>query len=180
MKKYWIQDREAGNKIEWFNSEIEAEEQMEKYEAEDKENGIYEPDFYEIEEEVTFTAEELTANFCPIYIISVPHQLPAQKLIFYSEYEIIEYAMEKDPDWDVEDIAEAIESISSDWNSCKVIRNLYDCFWAWKTATHQAGKIRSHIINIINQNTEIYLEDYEEAEKFMAAIETTCKELLNK
>ena len=126
------------------------------------------------------TEKELTANFDYIYIISVPHQMPSCRFIFCNEEEIIDYAIEKNPDWEVENIEEAIESIGSDWNSCRVIRSIEDCFWTWKSATHQAGKIRSHIINIINEDTDIRLEDYEEAEKFMAAIEPTCKEILNK
>lgn len=126
------------------------------------------------------TEKELTANFDHIYIISVPHQMPSRKLTFWSEEEIIDYAIEKDPDWEVETVQDAIDYIRSDWNSCEVIRNIEDCFWAWKSATHKGDEIRSHIIDIINDDTDIYLEDYEDAEKFMEAIEPICKEILNK
>lgn len=50
MKKYWIQDREAGNKIEYFTTLEEAKRNLDKYEAEDKEDGTYTKDFYEIVE----------------------------------------------------------------------------------------------------------------------------------
>lgn len=126
------------------------------------------------------TEKELTANFDHIYIISVPHQMPCRKLTFWDEEEIINYAIEKYPDCEVKTVEEAIDSIGSDWNSRKVIRNVEDCFWAWKSATHKADEIRNHIIDIINDDTEIYLEDYEDAEKFMAEIEPICKEILNK
>lgn len=165
MKKYWIQDREAG-KIEWFNSEIEAEEQIERYETEDREAGIYEPNFYEIEEEVIFTAEEIAANFDHIYIISVPHQMPCRKLTFWSDDEIVSYANEYRSDCDAETVQDAIDCISADWNTCKVIRNIEDCFNAWKSATHKAGEIHKHIIDIMNDETEVEFEDYAEAEKF--------------
>jgi hypothetical protein len=125
-----------------------------------------------------YTEKELTANFDHIYIISVPHQMPSKKLTFWNEQEIIDYATEQNIDWEVKTVEDAIDCIRSDWNSCEVIRNIEDCFWVWKSATHKAGEIRSHIINIINDDTDIYLEDYEDAEKFMAAIEPTCKEIL--
>lgn len=48
MKKYIIQDREAGNRIESFDSIAEAEAALAQYEGRDKEEGIYEPGFYEI------------------------------------------------------------------------------------------------------------------------------------
>ena len=50
MKKYIIQDREAGNQIDEFNTYEEAKEQLGKYEAEDREDGVFEEDFYEIVE----------------------------------------------------------------------------------------------------------------------------------
>lgn len=52
MKKYVIQDREAGNKIEWFETLEEAEKCLKEYEEEDKKDGIYEEDFYEIVEDL--------------------------------------------------------------------------------------------------------------------------------
>ena len=50
MKKFKIQDREAGNEIDVFESYEEAKAALEEYEAQDKKDGIYEPDFYEIVE----------------------------------------------------------------------------------------------------------------------------------
>lgn len=47
---YIIQDREAGNVIDEFNSYTEAEEALSRYEEEDQANGDYEPNFYEIVE----------------------------------------------------------------------------------------------------------------------------------
>lgn len=51
MKKYIIRDKEAGNKIASFNSYDEAVRELQSYEAEDKRNEEYTPDFYEIIEE---------------------------------------------------------------------------------------------------------------------------------
>lgn len=50
MKKYkWIiRDREAGNKIDCFTTLEEAKRTLKEYEEQDKIDGIYEPDFYEI------------------------------------------------------------------------------------------------------------------------------------
>ena len=48
MKKYIIRDRETGNKIASFDSYDEAAKELENYEAEDKRNEEYTPDFYEI------------------------------------------------------------------------------------------------------------------------------------
>lgn len=48
MNKYIIRDREAGNKIATFDSYGEAVKELENYEAEDKRNEEYTPDFYEI------------------------------------------------------------------------------------------------------------------------------------
>lgn len=45
---YWIADREAGNIIEEFETREEAKKALAAYEAADKENEIYTPDFYEI------------------------------------------------------------------------------------------------------------------------------------
>ena len=50
MNKFKIQDREAGNLIEVFNSKEEAIKALAKYEESDKAEGIYEEDFYEIVE----------------------------------------------------------------------------------------------------------------------------------
>ncbi len=50
MKTFKIQDREAGNKIEEFQTLIEAQEALAKYEDEDRSNGDYTYEFYEIVE----------------------------------------------------------------------------------------------------------------------------------
>lgn len=50
MKKYLIQDREAGNVIEECDTLEEAEKVLADYEAEDEKDGTYTPDFYEIVE----------------------------------------------------------------------------------------------------------------------------------
>ena len=54
IKKITIRDREAGNIIYEYNygSIAEAEEQVREYEKEDKEDGIYVKNFYEITETV--------------------------------------------------------------------------------------------------------------------------------
>lgn len=41
-------DREAGNKIEAFNTIEEALKAIAAYEAEDKKDGTYTPDFYDV------------------------------------------------------------------------------------------------------------------------------------
>lgn len=51
MNKYIIRDREAGNKIATFDSYDEAVRELQNYEAEDKHNEEYTPDFYEIVKE---------------------------------------------------------------------------------------------------------------------------------
>lgn len=50
-KKYVIQDRQAGNVIDEFDSLESAENALKLYEMDDKNNGDYEPDFYEIIQE---------------------------------------------------------------------------------------------------------------------------------
>ena len=45
---YYTRDCEAGNIIDMFESEQEAKEAIEKYEAVDKEDGTYTLDFYEV------------------------------------------------------------------------------------------------------------------------------------
>lgn len=50
MKKYAIQDREAGNVIDMFDTLEDAQKELEVYEASDIENGIYQQNFYEIVE----------------------------------------------------------------------------------------------------------------------------------
>ncbi len=47
---YVIRDREAGNIIDKFSTYEEAQQALNQYEKEDKEDGIYTPDFYEIKE----------------------------------------------------------------------------------------------------------------------------------
>lgn len=49
-KKYIIQDRETGTFIDEFNSYTEALKGLEEFENDDKKEGIYTPDFYEIVE----------------------------------------------------------------------------------------------------------------------------------
>ena len=51
MKNYKIQDREAGNIIETGLTYEEAQAILAQFEENDKEEGIYEEDFYEIVEE---------------------------------------------------------------------------------------------------------------------------------
>lgn len=45
-----IQDREAGNIIDKFNSLEDAKAELASYEEQDKKDGTYTPDFYEIVE----------------------------------------------------------------------------------------------------------------------------------
>lgn len=47
---YVIRDREAGNVIDKFNTLEDAQIELARYEENDKMDGIYEPDFYEIVE----------------------------------------------------------------------------------------------------------------------------------
>lgn len=46
--KYIIRDAEGGNKIAEFNTLEEAQSELNEYEEEDKEDGVYTEDFYEI------------------------------------------------------------------------------------------------------------------------------------
>lgn len=48
MKKYIIRDREAGNIIEELKTLKDAKKLLNQYEREDKKDGIYTPNFYEI------------------------------------------------------------------------------------------------------------------------------------
>lgn len=48
MARWIIQDREAGNFIDEFATLIDAEIALDKFEEDDKLEGIYEEDFYEI------------------------------------------------------------------------------------------------------------------------------------
>ena len=47
-KNYVIRDREAGNVVEMFADMESAQLELERYEAADKRDGTYVPDFYEI------------------------------------------------------------------------------------------------------------------------------------
>ena len=47
-KRYQTRDRQAGNVIDDFDTLEEARAAIERYEAEDERNGVYEPDFYEV------------------------------------------------------------------------------------------------------------------------------------
>lgn len=49
--KYIIRDREAGNKIATFDTLPEAEQELALYEEEDRKDGTYTADFYEIVED---------------------------------------------------------------------------------------------------------------------------------
>ena len=51
MKKIFIiQQRETGSHIAYLDTMHQAEKQLEAYEEQDKKDGTYEPDFYEITE----------------------------------------------------------------------------------------------------------------------------------
>ena len=50
MRTYAIQDREAGNLIEYCDTKQEAEARLKEFEQIDEEEGIYEPNFYEMVE----------------------------------------------------------------------------------------------------------------------------------
>lgn len=52
MKRYVTRESVAGNVIEWFNTIEEAKKAIHKYEEEDKRDGYFEPDFYEIYDNV--------------------------------------------------------------------------------------------------------------------------------
>ena len=45
---YVVRDREAGNVITQFETMEEAQKEIEKYEEQDKKDGVYVEDFYEI------------------------------------------------------------------------------------------------------------------------------------
>jgi hypothetical protein len=49
-KKYIIQDSETGTFIDEFGTYQEALKALQEYENEDKQEGVYTPDFYEIVE----------------------------------------------------------------------------------------------------------------------------------
>lgn len=50
MKKFIIQDREAGNKIDEFDTLEEAQKALAEYEEQDSQDGSFSPEFYEIVE----------------------------------------------------------------------------------------------------------------------------------
>jgi hypothetical protein len=52
MKYYIIRDMEAGNTIDICDTFEEAEKQVKQFEEDDKENGCYTSDFYEIVEAI--------------------------------------------------------------------------------------------------------------------------------
>lgn len=56
--RFYTANRETGTFIDEFDTYEEAKKAIEEYEAQDKTDGIYEADFYEIEDE----------NHCPIEI----------------------------------------------------------------------------------------------------------------
>ena len=45
---YVVRDREAGNVITQFKTMKEAQKELERYEAQDKKDGVYVEDFYEV------------------------------------------------------------------------------------------------------------------------------------
>lgn len=47
-KRYVIRDREAGNIIDSYETKEEAKRKLDYFEYIDKQEGIYEPNFYEI------------------------------------------------------------------------------------------------------------------------------------
>lgn len=49
-KKFTIQDRETGTFIDEFDTYTEAMKELQRYEDEDKQEGVYTLDFYEIVE----------------------------------------------------------------------------------------------------------------------------------
>lgn len=55
MRKYYTACRETGDLIDCFSSYKEAQKAIEQYEEEDKRNGDYTEDFYDIEDEGHFT-----------------------------------------------------------------------------------------------------------------------------
>lgn len=48
MEKWVIRDREAGNIIDYFASEVDANTTLKSYEQQDYRDGVYTPDFYEV------------------------------------------------------------------------------------------------------------------------------------
>ena len=52
-KRYIVRDREAGNPIDEFVRLEEAEATIEEFEAEDKRNGEFKPEFYEVYDSIT-------------------------------------------------------------------------------------------------------------------------------
>lgn len=50
MNKFIIQDKEAGNYIASFATLEEAQQALQEYETQDKADGLYTPNFYEIVE----------------------------------------------------------------------------------------------------------------------------------
>lgn len=61
-KRYIVRDREAGNKITSFDTYEEAEKEIKKYEAQDKKDGFYEEDFYEIYDNGSNEKKETKTN----------------------------------------------------------------------------------------------------------------------
>ncbi len=60
--KFYTRDREAGNRIDEFNTRGEAERAIAAYEKEDVADGTYTPDFYEVEEVPEFRGRFKTAR----------------------------------------------------------------------------------------------------------------------
>lgn len=63
--KFYTRDAEAGNIIDSFNTYEDAEEAIRMYEEEDKQNGDYQQNFYEIEEvTIEDIAQEYGLDYC--------------------------------------------------------------------------------------------------------------------
>lgn len=60
---YHVQDRQAGNKIDQYDSRAEALMAIRQFEAYDQSEGIFEPNFYEIVEETFVPAYFFTDSF---------------------------------------------------------------------------------------------------------------------
>lgn len=63
MKKFIIQDREAGNYITWESTREEAEKRLAEYEEQDRADGTFTENFYEIVEKNIKTYDETECKF---------------------------------------------------------------------------------------------------------------------
>ena len=85
--KYIIRDREAGNEIETFNTKEEAVRRLDEFEADDRDEGTFTPDFYEIVEEGPIEEKILrndtTSKYCELDI----QQHLKMGVFYYENYE---------------------------------------------------------------------------------------------